>query len=322
MQASIGRDCKLRIANCKLQIARGVPLALPVRPLSRLITTLARPVARALAIAALCLAVVADRLPAQFHSRPAEGPRPEVSSALLMEAGIDQKPGTQIPLELAFRNSEGDAVRLGDLLGERPVILQLVYYECPMLCKLATDGLVRTLRAMSLQVGDDFDVLTVSFDPHETTRLSAAAKRATLRRYGREANVAAGWHFLTGEKESIHRLTESVGFRYAWDPTLGQYVHGAGIIILTPEGKVSRYLNGVEYAGRDVRLALVEASDNRIGSVTDQVLLLCYQYNPSIGKYGWQIQRVIEVFGMATLTAIVGSIVVMLRRERRKQAAA
>lgn len=302
MRASIRRDCKLRIENSKLQIARWAGRAAGV---------------------AVCLLLLASRLPAQFHSRPAEGPQPEVSSALLMEAGIDQKPGSQVPLDLTFRNSDGDAIRLRDLLGERPAILQLVYYECPMLCKLATDGLVRTLRAMSLEVGGDFDVLTISFDPHETTRLSAAAKRATLRRYARDGNAAAaGWHFLTGDEESINRLTESVGFRYTWDPTLGQYVHGAGIIILTPEGKVSRYLNGVEYAGRDVRLALVEASDNKIGSVTDQVLLLCYQYNPSIGKYGWQIQRVIEVFGMATLTAIVGSIVVMLRRERRRQTAA
>ena len=271
------------------------------------------------AAAAVCLLILVTPLAAQFHAPPKTGPVPEVSSELLMKAGIDQKLNAQVPLDLEFRNSEGETVRLGDLLGEKPVILQLVYYDCPMLCKLATDGLVRTLRSMSFNVGDEFDVLTVSFDPHETVRLSAKAKRATLRRYGRDERAAAGWHFLTGDKDSIRRLTETVGFRYAWDPTLGQYVHGAGVIILTPEGKVSQYLNGVEFMALDVRLSLVEASNLEIASPTDQVLLLCYQYNPSIGKYGWRIQRVIEVLGITTMTSIVGAIVVMLRRERRRQ---
>lgn len=268
---------------------------------------------------ALCLLFFVRPLAAQFHTPPTAGPVPEVSSDLLMKAGIDQKLNAQVPLDLQFRNSEGETVRLGDLLVEKPAILQLVYYECPMLCKLATDGLVRTLRSMSFDVGGEFDVLTVSFDPHETVQLSAKAKRTTLRRYGRDDRAAAGWHFLTGDEDSIRRLTETVGFRYAWDPTLGQYVHGAGIIILTPEGKISRYLNGVEFMARDIRLGLVEASNLEIASPSDQVLLLCYQYNPSIGKYGWRIQRIIEVLGITTMTSIIGAIVLMLRRERRKQ---
>lgn len=271
--------------------------------------------------AALCLAICIEPLPAQFHTRPQTGPTPQVSSKLLLEAGIDQKLDARLPLELEFQNSDGTSVRLGDLLGEKPAILQLVYYECPMLCKLATDGLVRTLRSLSFDAGNEFDVLTVSFDPEETVRLSAAAKRATLKRYGRGSEAASGWHFLTGSEEAIRRLTETVGFRYAWDPTIGQFVHGAGIIILTPEGRVSRYLNGVEYPARDVRLALVEASDLKIATPTDQALLLCYQYNPSIGKYGWRIQRVIEVLGAVTTTAIAGTIVLLLWRERRRQSA-
>lgn len=298
------------VANCKLQIGGA----------DRATRAAARGAVFAL-VAAFCLVVSAGPLSAQFHTQPQTGPAPQVSSKLLLEAGIDQKLDAQLPLELQFRNSDGAPVRLGDLLGDKPAILQLVYYECPMLCKLATDGLVRTLKSLSFSAGNEFEVLTVSFDPDETVRLSAAARRATLKRYGRGPEAAAGWHFLTGSEDAIRRLTETAGFRYTWDPTLGQYVHGAGIIILTPEGRISRYLNGVEYPARDVRLALVEASDLKIATPTDQALLLCYQYNPSIGRYGWRIQRVIEVLGFITTTAIVGTIVVLLRRERRRQSA-
>lgn len=291
----------MKIANSPLPIERGRRLAVAV------------------VAAALCLGADVDRLAAQFHAPP-EGPTPKASSELLMQAGIEQKLNGQVPLDLVFSTAKGDPVRLGDLIGDKPVILQLVYYECPMLCKLATEGLVRTLRSMSFDAGREFDVLTVSFDPREAPRLAAAHKRGTLKRYAREG-AERGWHFLTGDEDSIRRLTEAVGFRYAWDPTIGQYVHGAGIIILTPEGKISRYLNGVEFTARDVRLSLVEASDRKIASPTDQVLLLCYQYNPAIGKYGWRIQRTIEVLGVATMTGIIGLIVTMLRRERRQRSA-
>lgn len=261
-------------------------------------------IALAAALGALCLG------PATVVSAQAAG------ANLLSEVGIDQKLNAQLPLDLAFRNERGKSVRLRDCLGDKPVILNLIYYRCPMLCSRTMDGLIRTLRTMSLAVGDDFTVLSVSFDPHEGPRQAASAKRAALERYGRRG-AARGWHFLTGDEAAIRSLTDTVGFRYAYDPKLDQYAHAAGLVVLTPEGKVSRYLGGIEFAARDLRFSLVEASALKIGSVADQVLLLCYQYNPQTGKYGLVIQAVIRVCGLATVASMATAILWMLRRERR-----
>lgn len=261
-------------------------------------------------LAVLVVGLAATRLGAQVRNS---------SGNLLTEAGIEQKLDAQVPLDLVFNDESGREVRLRDLTDGKPILLNLVYFECPRLCKLTLDGLMTGLRELDFDVGKEFTVLTVSFDPREDHRIAAGAKRTALTIYGREG-AAKGWRFLTGSRESIQKLTESVGFQVAYDPAIDQFAHAAGLVILTPDGRVARYLSGIQYAPRDLRLALVEASQGKIGSPTDQVLLMCYQYNPSIGKYGWAIQRVICILGLSTVAAIAGGIFVLLWRERRLNA--
>jgi protein SCO1/2 len=233
------------------------------------------------------------------------------------DVGLDQRLNEQVPLDLVFVDETGAEVSLGNVIDGKPAVLALVYHQCPMLCNLSQDGLVRSLRALSLSAGKDFTVITVSFDPREGPELAAAKKKVYLEHYGR-AGAERGWHFLTGSEQSIRRLTESVGFRYAWDQQTGQYAHAAGIVVLTPEGKISRYFYGVEYPPRDLRLGLVEASANKIGSATDRVLLFCYQYDPTTGKYGLVIMRAIRLGGLATVLGLISYIGIMIRRERRR----
>jgi protein SCO1/2 len=230
---------------------------------------------------------------------------------------IEQRLGVQVPLDVTFRDERGRNVQLGPLIDGRPVILNLVYFECPMLCNLAMDGLIRSLRSLPYDVGDELTVITVSFDPREGPELAAAAKRTAIKRYGRP-RAEGHWHFLTGDRVQIERLCNAVGFQYRWDPERKQYAHAAGIIVLTPQGVTSRYLFGVEYAPRDLRLSLVEAADNKIGGLTDQVLLLCYQYDPTTGKYGLLIQRVLRWAGIATVGLLGGAVGLMLWNERRQ----
>jgi protein SCO1/2 len=187
-----------------------------------------------------------------------------------------------------------------------------------MLCNLSSDGLIRSLSVLKQDVGADFTVLTVSFDPREGPKLAAAAKKTAVRRYGRDG-ADAGWHFLTGEQPAIRRLAETVGFTYEYDEKTNQYAHAAGLMILTPDGTVSRYLYGIEYPARDLRLSLVEASSGEVGSLTDQILLLCYHYNPITGRYGLAIFSALRIAGVATVLLVGGGIVTMLRRERQNQ---
>lgn len=239
----------------------------------------------------------------------------------LRGVGIDQRLDGQVPLDLVFRDETGKAVRLGEYIGAvpgRPTILALVYYECPMLCSLVLNGLLGSLKALSFNVGDEFNIVTVSFDPRETPALAAAKKKEYVRRYGRPG-AAAGWHFLTGEEEAIRQLARAVGFRYAYDAKTDQYIHASGIMVVTPRGRLARYFYGIEYAPRDVRLGLVEASANRIGSPIDQVLLFCYHYDPVTGKYGLLIMNVLRLAGLATVLALGTFIAVMLRRDRRRK---
>jgi protein SCO1/2 len=198
------------------------------------------------------------------------------------------------------------------------VILQLVYFKCPMLCNLSMQGVVTSLRGVSLDPTRDFTLITVSFDPHEGPELAAAAKRTAVHRYGKP-QAAARWHFLTGDEAQIKQLADAVGFRYRYDEPTAQYVHAAGLMVLTPQGRVSRYLLGVDYAPRDLQLALVEAAGGKIGSLSDQVLLLCYQYDPLAGRYGLVIQRVLRAAGIATVLALGSAVGGMLLYERRKQ---
>ncbi len=236
----------------------------------------------------------------------------------LRDVGIDQRLNEQLPLEAVFRDEMGRQVRLGDYFGSRPVILSLVYYDCPMLCTMVLNGMVRTLRSLPLSVGADFDVVTLSFDPTEGPELAAAKKEQYINSY-RRPGADRGWHFLTGDEPSIHLVTEAAGFRYTYDSKTGQYAHASGIIVVTPNGKIARYLYGIEYPARDLRLALVEASANRIGSPVDQVLLYCFHYDPATGKYGLVIMNVIRVLGGATVLILATFMVVMFRRDRRRK---
>jgi len=221
----------------------------------------------------------------------------------LKNVGIEQHLDEQIPPDLAFRDETGKPVRLGDYFGKRPVILNLVYYQCPMLCGEVLSGLESALRVLKFDVGKEFDVLTVSFDPRETPDMATKKKAEFLKRYGRPG-AADGWHFLTGPQESIDGLTKAAGFQYQYDPKTGQFAHATAIAILTPEGKIAQYYYGVEYAPKDLRLGLIQASQNKIGTLADQVLLYCYHYDPTTGKYGAIIARVLQLSGLATVLAL------------------
>jgi protein SCO1/2 len=236
----------------------------------------------------------------------------------LRRIGFDQHLGEQAPLDVPLRDEAGRLVQLAEYFGTKPVILTLNYYSCPMLCTVELNGLLSSLRTLSFDVGDQFEVVTLSIDPAETPALATAKKAGYVRRYGRPG-AQSGWHFLTGDETSIRRLTRAVGFRYAYDRVSGQFVHPAGIVILTPRGRIARYLYGVEYPPRDLRLALIEASAQKIGSPVDQVLMLCFRYDPASGKYTLLIVNIMKVLGIITVAALGASLLVMFRRDRRRR---
>jgi len=238
--------------------------------------------------------------------------------AVLKDVAFEQKLGGTVPLDATFRDETGAAVQLGDLLHGRPAILALVYYECPMLCTLTLNGLAGALEMLKLDAGRDFEIVTVSFEPKETPDLARAKKATYLQRYKRPT-AAAGWHFLTGDAAAIARLTESVGFKYVWDPAAQQYAHATGIVVLTPDGHIARYFYGVEYPPKDLRLGLVEAADGKIGNVVDQVLLYCFHYDPATGKYGASVIRLIRLAAVLVLVALGGFLTVSLRREKARR---
>lgn len=232
----------------------------------------------------------------------------------LEDVGIDQRLNEKVPLDLHFRDETGSDVRLGSYFGDKPVILALVYYQCPMLCTLVLNGLVSSLRALSLDAGKDFQVVVVSFDPTETPDLAAAKKATYLEEYRREG-AEKGWHFLTGDEKAIRRLTQAVGFRYHYDPTIDQFAHATAITVLTPRGVIARYFYGVEYAPRDVRLGLVEAAHETIGSPVDQLLLFCFHYDVTTGRYSAAVLNLIRLGGVITLLALGGFIFLSRRRD-------
>ncbi len=248
--------------------------------------------------------------------QPSEAPK-EGLPAPLKKVAIEQKLNQQVPLDLVFRDEAGRERKLAEFFGRKPIILSLVYYDCPMLCTQVLNGLVASMKVLKFDAGKEFEVVTVSFDPREGPALASEKKVGYLRRYGREG-AAAGWHFLTGDQASIDALTDAVGFRYAWDEETKQFAHASAIMILTPEGKVSRYFYGIDYPAKDVRLGLVEASNNRIGSPVDQILLYCFHYDPRTGKYGFAIMSVLRVVGVATFLGLGLLIFVLKRRERLK----
>jgi protein SCO1 len=234
---------------------------------------------------------------------------------LLSKIAIDQRIGYQVPLDLPFVDDSGTQTKLGDYFGKRPVVLALVYYECPMLCTQVLNGLVSALGTMNLQAGRDFDVVAVSFNPKEGPGLASQKKANYVQRYGRP-DTANGWHFLTGTQESITRLTEAVGFKYAFDENIQQFAHGAAIEVLTPTGLIARYFYGIDFSPRDLRLGLVEASNGHIGTVVDDVLLFCYHYDPATGKYGASVLTLVRIAGIAFILAFAIFLTVNLRRDQ------
>ena len=267
---------------------------------------------------ALGLGLLIGAVPAQAqYANPPERSTASIQRpGALGQVGIDQKIGQQLPLGLVFRDEDGKDVKLGQFFGSRPVVLALAYYECPMLCTQVLNGMTGALKTLSFDAGKDFDVVVVSIDPKDNFRLAANKKQSYVEHYGRP-QTAGGWHFLTGTEASIKPLAEAIGFRYAYDANLKQYAHGAAIYVATPSGVVARYLLGIDFAPRDLRLALVEASNNHLGSVTDQVLLLCYHYDPSVGKYGVAILNAVRVGFVATVTGFLAFLFVSVRGERR-----
>ena len=266
---------------------------------------------RALALALL----LAHPAVASAQMGPVPPPPMAATPGVLQEIGFDQKLGDQVPLDLAFKDETGKDVKLGDYFGKKPVVLSLVYYQCPMLCTISLNGLAGALEVLSFVPGEEFEVLTVSFDPKEGPVLAAAKKKVYMTRYERP-EADKGWHFLTGSKESVDRLTKAVGFRYVWDAETKQFAHPAGILVATPEGRIATYLFGVEYSPKDLRLALVDAAGGKIGNAVDQVLLYCYQYNPRIGRYSASILNLVRLGGILTLLALGGFILTTTRRHR------
>jgi len=235
----------------------------------------------------------------------------------LREIGFDQNIDQKLPLDAQFRDEDGKTVSLGSFYGKRPVLLGFVYFTCPMLCTQVLNAMTATISTLSLDAGKDFDVVLISFDPRETPAQAAAKKAEYLHRYKRQDDNA-GWHFLTGDEAEIKRVTKAAGFRYAWDEQTQQFAHPTGIIVLTPDGRPARYLFGIDYGPRDLRLALVEASAGKVGNPVDSLVLYCYHYNPMTGRYGLVIMRAMRLAGGVTVLALGSFIFIMLRRERAR----
>jgi protein SCO1/2 len=260
---------------------------------------------------------VAVAVAAGIAASPLLAQTPDGRPPILRAVNIEQHLDRPLPLDLEFQDETGRTVRLGDYFGKRPVVLVLAYYNCPMLCTQVLNGLVSAMRVLSFEVGREYEVVTVSFDPRDDAADARAKKKPYVARYGREG-AAAGWHFLTGEPESIRRLTDAVGFRYAWDARQEQFAHASAIYVTTPEGRLSRYLFGIEYAPRDLRLALVEASRGRIGTPVDQLLLYCYHYDPASGRYGAVVMNILRLAGAGFVLILSSFLFVMWRRERKR----
>ncbi|MDB5339600.1 MAG: uncharacterized protein JWN70_5219 [Planctomycetaceae bacterium] len=239
------------------------------------------------------------------------------TKSIVQKVGLDQRLNAQVPLDLTFRDEQGRTVRLGDYFHDKPVVLTLVYYRCPMLCTQVLNGLLESSQAVKLTMGADYHVVSVSIDPRETISMARAKKKRYAESYHRPG-ADEGWHFLTGTSAAIEQLTKAAGYRYVYDPKTDQYAHASGIVILTPSGRISRYLYGIDYAPDDLKLALVEASEQRIGSLSDRFLLLCYHYDPATGKYGFAIENAIRAAGVATMVVMGGFLWLMFLRERRR----
>jgi protein SCO1/2 len=277
-------------------------------------STIAKRAALVAAVLACSLFAAAPRASAQLTD-PVQsvGVRPD----LLKQVGIDQKLNQSIPLDLTFHDEHGNTVQLGKYFGQKPVVLSLVYYGCPMLCTQVLSGMEASLRNISLNIGEDYNVVTVSIDPSESPNLARVKQELYTGVYGRPG-ASEGWHFLTGDEANIKKLADAVGFRYAYDADSKQFAHASAIFVLTPEGKLSKYFYGITYPSRDVRLGLVEASEGKIGTPVDAVMLFCYHYDPNTGKYGLLVSRLIRGGGALTVLVLGIAIFMMFRNERYK----
>jgi protein SCO1/2 len=277
--------------------------------------------------AAVIAALIAAPAFAQMTGAPAPGYRRDVgipASAIpapLREIGFDQNMGQPLPLEVTFQDEHGQTVRLGDYFGKRPVVLAFVYFECPMLCTQMMRAMASTFGVLSMNPGEDFEIVAISIDPRETPEVATRRKAEVIERYG-HPEFAGGWHFLTGQTADIEKVADAAGFRYAWDEETQQYAHPAGIVVATPDGRLARYLFGLEYGPRDVRLAILEASEGAIGNAVDALLLYCFHYDPMTGGYGLVVMNVLRLAGAATVLVLSAFIIVMLRRERHATQAA
>lgn len=240
--------------------------------------------------------------------------RQDQKPQILQQVGIDQKLNTQLPLDLTFRDETGKTVRLGDYFGSKPVIVSLVYYRCPMLCEQVLNGMAAALNVLKFDAGKEFNIVTVSIDPTETPDIAAKKKEVFLHRYQRPT-AAQGWAYLTGDQTNIDQLAKAVGFRYVYDQRTKQYAHASGIVIATPQGRLAQYYYGIEYSPKDLRLGLIEASQNKIGTVVDQLILYCYHYDPETGHYGAIAMRMLRIGGVLTILLLGGFVITMFRRE-------
>jgi protein SCO1/2 len=265
--------------------------------------------------AAATLALCSIAVYGQAAPKGELGQIPNQKPSILDQVGIDQHLNGRIPLDAAFLDENGQPVTLRKYFGEKPVIMTMVYYTCPMLCSEVLNGLTGSLNGIvRFNVGRDFNVVAVSFDPRDTPAAAKAEKKRYLERY-RRAGSDQGLHFLTGKKDQIDAVAQALGFRYAWDPQISQYAHGSSIMLLTPDGHIAQYYYGIEYAPRDIQFGLIEASKGRIGTFTDKVLLYCYHYDPRQAKYGAAIFNILRLSGLVTVLVLGGFIVIMLRRD-------
>jgi protein SCO1 len=270
---------------------------------------------RVIATWVILLTMACSQALSQAMTKGILSPPSNVRPPHLQNVGIDQHLDAKVPADLAFADDSGRAVKLGDYFGTKPLILNLVYYNCTMLCGEALSGLTGAMKMVKFNVGDEFEVVTVSFNPQETPAIAAAKKQDYLKRYGRPG-AAAGWHFLTGPAESINALTKAVGFQYQYDPKSTQYAHATAIMVLTPQGRISRYFYGVDYPPKDLRMGLVEASQGKIGNPVDQVLLYCYHYDPATGKYGAIVNNILKLGAGLTILMLGGLLFILFRLEK------
>ena len=255
-----------------------------------------------------------------YGARPSAGNPSTGLPSALRDVRIEQKLNQQLPLDLSFRDENGQQVHLGKYFGKKPVVLSRVYYDCPMLCTQVLNAMITSFRVLPFEVGKEFDVVTISFDPRETSELAAAKKKVYVDYLPQkmQAGAGTGWHFLTGDAASIERITDAVGFRYHYDEATKQFAHASGIMVATPEGKLSRYFYGIDYPARDLRLGLIESSQSKIGSPVDQLLLYCYHYDPATGKYGAAVMSVMRIAGVATLLTIIAMFFLLKPRKRQQ----